>query len=313
MSLTTEVLSPVTTAAGLYPALSMLISQIAMPNMVARQFLQPFTLQASNSITFPKQSGSASAVINEVAEGSEILLDMTDYSFVNVVPYKVGHGFIVSRETIEDSLLPIQQDQIVRASMRAANKIDQDCITTILAGIATQNQVQAAGQSMGMDGTVFTFSGSGAQQGYGVGQYDLVDAKRRLETGSYMPDTLLVDPTTKMYIEKNPHFISYLYVGRNVIDAGLKQVPGAFGTLLGLDAYCSVNCTTGSAFVLSRGRTANILGQYSPLGFFVEKRPLTTAVKPIEERDSVGVFITCRYSPVVIRGEASAMVNDIGF
>jgi len=51
-----------------------------MPNMVARgltetsypvkSFFQPYVLTASNSITFPKQSGSPGAVVDEVAEGA---------------------------------------------------------------------------------------------------------------------------------------------------------------------------------------------------------------------------------------------------
>ena len=314
MSLTTEILSPVTTAAGLYPAIHTLISQVAMPNMVSRQFLMQYSLTHGNAVTFPKQSGSGGAVINEMAEGAEILQDVTPYSYVNVVPYKIGHGFIVTRETIEDSLLPIQQDQLIRASLRAANKIDKDCIDTISAAIQSQNTVTAAGKNLGVDGTEFVLSGSG---GYALGQFDIVDAKRRLATGSYLADTMMVHPNTAAWIEKNPHFMSYIYLGRNVIDQGYKlQAPGAFGTILGLDVYSTINCTGSTtaeyAYVLSRGKTATVLGQYSPLGFFVERRPLTTAVKPIEERDSVGIFITARYSPVVIRAEAAAKIQTIG-
>jgi len=146
MSLQREILSPVTTAGLLYPALHTLVVQIAMPNeneeeeslfsgnMVSRSFFQPYTLTASNSITFPKQSGSPGAVVDEVAEGAGIPLDVTAYSSTNVVPKKnvknifrqIGHGFVITREMIEDSLIPIQQDQLVRASLRVANKIDRD-------------------------------------------------------------------------------------------------------------------------------------------------------------------------------------------
>ncbi len=317
MSLTTEILSPTYTAAGLYPALCTLISQVAMPNMIARQFLQPFSLQHGNSVTFPKQSGSAGAVINEVAEGAEILQDVTSYNYVNVTPYKVGQGFVITRETIEDSLLPIQQDQLIRVGLRAANKIDKDCVDTISAGCSGNNTVTATGVSLGMDGTQYTFSGS-AGTGYGLGQFDIIDAKKGLETGSFMPDTLFMSPKVKPWIEKNIWFSSYMVVGRNVVDQGIMQVPGMFGSIMGLDAYCSVNCTgssddtVGLAYVLSRGRTSTILGQYAPLGFFVERRPITTAVKPIEERDSIGIYVTARYSPVVIRGEAAAKIQTIG-
>jgi len=58
-------------------------------NMVARSFFQPYTLTASNSITFPKQSGSPGAVVDEVAEGAGIPLDVTAYTSTTVVPKKL--------------------------------------------------------------------------------------------------------------------------------------------------------------------------------------------------------------------------------
>ena len=85
-----------------------------------------YSLTASNSITFPKQNGETAAVVQKVAEGVEIPLDVTAYTSVNVVPYKIAHGFIITKEMIEDSLIPIQQDQLVRSALRFANKIDRD-------------------------------------------------------------------------------------------------------------------------------------------------------------------------------------------
>lgn len=306
MSLTRELLSPVTTAGLLYPHLHTQVVQIAMPNMVSRQFLQPFALGASNSVTFPKQSGSSGAVVQKVAEGVEIPLDVTNYDSVNVVPYKIAQGFVITRETIEDSLIPVQQDQLVRASLRFANKIDKDVIDVIAAG--TGSSTAATGKSLAFDGTEFVLSGSG---GPGIGTYDIITAKAKVEQYEYIPDTLLVHPLAKAHIEKLPHFTSLAHYGEPILQEGLIQVPGKFGDILGLDAFSSTNCATGSAYVLSRGVTSNILGQYSPLGFFVERRPITTAIKPLQERDSIGVFITCRYAPVVTRGEAAGAITGI--
>jgi HK97 family phage major capsid protein len=306
MSLQRPILSPVTTAGMLYPALYQLVSQIAMPNMVARQFFQEFPLTASNSVTFPKQSGSTAAVVQRVAEGVDIPLDVTPYSQVNVVPYKIAHGFVITKETIEDSLIPVQQDQLVRAALRFANKIDIDCIAAIAAG--TGSSQTASGQSLGYTGTAFVLSGSG---GPGIGQYDIVAAKAKIEAYNYMPDTILMHPLAKTYIEKLPHFTALEQYGLPILQQGHMQVPGKFGTVLGLDAYSSTNCPTGSAYVISRGRTGNILGQFSPMGMFVERRPMTTAVKPLEEKDSVGVYITARYAPVITRGETICAISGI--
>ena len=152
-----------------------------------------------------------------------------------------------------------------------------------------------------------------------------------------LQETLLVHPLQKAHIEKLPHFTSLMHYGEPILQEGLIAVPGKFGDILGLDAYCSINCPTGSAYVLSRGRTTNILGQYSPMGMFVEifeseqskedriklisekeevpdpklhRRPITTGIKALEERDSVGVYITARYSPVVLRGEIIDYKNN---
>lgn len=306
MSLSRDILSPVTTAGLMYPALHTLVSQIAMPNMVSRQFLQQYSLTASNSITFPKQSGSPAAVVNRVAEGAEYPLDVTAYSSVNVVPYKVAHGFIITRETIEDSLIPIQQDQLARASLRVANKVDSDVISVIQTGVS--GSTAATGKSLATNGTEFVLSGSG---GLGIGMYDIITAKSLVENNNYMPDTILIHPRAKVFIERLPHFTALNYYGEPKMKEGWIATPGKFGEILGLDAFSSTNCPTGSAFVLSRGKTTNILGQYSPLGFFVERRPLTTAIKPLEERDSVGVYVSMRYAPTVIRGEADISITGI--
>jgi hypothetical protein len=202
-------------------------------------------------------------------ESLQIPLDVTAYSSTNVVPKKIGHGFVITREMIEDSLIPIQQDQLVRASLRVANKIDKDCIDAIQAG--RSGSVAATGKSLALDGTEFVLSGSG---GPGIGMYDIITAKSYVEGNNYMPDrvekkllreTLLIHPYAKKYIERLPHFTAMFAVGSPVMVTGLIATPGKFGEILGLDAYASTNCPTGSAFVLSRGRTTNILGQYKGL------------------------------------------------
>lgn len=307
MSLQRRILSPVTTAGMLYPVLHTEIMQIAMPNMVCRQFFQPFTLTASNSVVFPKESGSAAAVVQRIAEGTEIPLDVTPYSQVVVVPYKIAHGFLITQETIEDSLIPVQTNQMSRAALRFANKVDKDCLSVIQTG--TGSTVAATGKSLAFDGTEFVLSGSG---GPGIGVYDIIDAKNKVEAYNKVPDSLLVHPYVKGQIEKLPHFTSLAHYGEAILQEGfIQKAPGKFGDILGLDAFSSTNCPTGSAYVLNRGRSPNILKQYSPLGYFVERRGITTKLKALVERDSIGVFITSRYAPAVTDGENICSITGI--
>ncbi len=121
MSLQREILSPVTTAGMLYPALSQQVVQIAnFENLASRRQIakygQPCVFSAISldrvqtfshlrkgdiSVTFPKQAGSTAAVVQRVAEGTEIPLDVTPYTQVNVVPYKIAQGFVVTKEMID--------------------------------------------------------------------------------------------------------------------------------------------------------------------------------------------------------------------
>ena len=306
MSLTRSILSPVTTAGMLYPALFQFISQIAMPNMVSRQFFQTYSLTNSNSVTFSKQSGSPGATVDEVSEGAQIPLDTTPYTSSNVVPKKIGQGIIITKEAIEDAMLPVQQDQMARKALRIANKVDTDCMTAINAGVS--GSTAATGKSLALDGTEFVLSGSG---GPGLGTYDLINGKALMESVNYQPDTLIVNPLAKKYLERLPHYSAISYLGKSRYETGMPAKPGMFGTIQGLECFSTNNCATGSAYIIARGTTPNILSQFSPLGYFVERRPLTTVIKPEESRDSLGIYITMRYGVTVINGSASRAITGI--
>jgi len=307
MSLQTEIMSPVTTAGMMYPALHNMIIQTIMPNMVGRNFYMPYSMTSGNAVTFAKQSGSPGAVADEISEGAEIPLDVTSYSQVVVVPKKVGQGLIITRETIEDAQLPVQADQLMRKALIVANKIDKDCIDTLDAGAS--GSVTASGKSLALDGTEFVLSGSG---GPGIGYYDIVDAQSLVENNNFKPDSLLIHPRALKYLKRLPHFTAAFSVGGNGrMSSGMPAVPGVVGEVLGLDVFVSTNCPTGSAYVICRGANPTITGQYSPLGFFVERRPITTEVQAMPSRDSMGIFITTRYGVTVTVGDAACKIASI--
>jgi hypothetical protein len=47
------------------------------------------------------------------------------------------------------------------------------------------------------------------------------------------------------------------------------------------------------------------------MGYFVERRPLTTEVQAMPSRDSMGVFITTRYGVSVVNGDPLAVISGI--
>ncbi len=299
-----DILSPVTTAGGLYPALHTMIVQTAMPKMVARQFFQQYSLTGAttNSISFAKQAGSTSVVYNRTEEGQLIPLDMTPYTFTNVVPYKVGSGYLITRELIEDSMLPVVQDQLTRKALIMGNTVDKDCVTALIDNALAANTVTGTGTSMYYDGTATTLATT-------LGTYDITDAIKNVKKYNYEPNILFINPTIEGQIRRLPHFTATNWFGDKVL------MHGEIGTILGLRVVVSSNCvnsTNNVAFVISTGLTANVQQQYSPLGYFVEKRPLSTQVKEIPERDSQAVYMTMRYSPVVLKSESYAMINTLG-
>jgi hypothetical protein len=84
---------------------------------------------------------------------------------------------------------------------------------------------------------------------------------------------------------------------------------GKIGAIFGMDVLISTVIPAGYAYILSTGQ--NLSAAYSPLGFFVIKRPLLTDVDIKKEFDAVEVSLTTRYSPVVTYGEAIVKVTGL--
>lgn len=302
-----DFVSPVTTAGGLYPALNTQIAQTAMPLMVARQFYQQYSLAGikTNTITFPKQIGQTSTVFSQVEGGALISQDMTSYDYVNARPYKIGQGYMVTRELIEDSMLPVVQDQLMRKALVLGNTVDKDCVNTLISSVLAANTVNGTGNTLFFDGTVTAIATT-------LGTHDIINAMVAVEGNNYEPNALFVSPKVLGDLRKLPHFHAMHYTG----EQPAAILHGEVGEVMGLRVFKSNNCKTSAgshrAFVLSMGITSNVLAQYSPMGFFVEKRPITTQVEEVGERDSQAVYMTMRYVPVVLRAETYAMVDTLG-
>jgi len=100
-----------------------------------------------------------------------------------------------------------------------------------------------------------------------------------------------------------PQFSLYAYYGEEVIQKG------AIGQIYGMDVYVSTVIPAGTAYILSTGQ--NLSAAYSPLGFFVVKRPLLTDIEVKKEFDAVDVVLSTRYAPVVTYGEAIVKVTGL--
>ena len=299
-------LAPVVTAGGLYPQLDQQIIQTTMPYMPNRALCAAKSMvgSAGNTYVWARQAGSRSAIFSEIAPGAFIPLDSTPYHFCGATVYKIAEGFLVTRELIEDTYLPIIQDNMVRFGIRAANKIDLDCVNSFLLGAGTSTA--ATGNSLGATGVLF-----GAYRAGAIGQEDIVLRETDVWKINYFPDVLEVNPITEQDLFMLPMFNQQFSYGTPIVRTGvLENEPNA--PTYALRTIVTNNMPAGTAMVLASGanpRTA--LGQYAPGIFFVEKRPLTTATADVPERDGQAVYFTARYTPSVQVGGVISLITGL--
>ncbi len=299
MAFVRDFFSWIDTGAVQYPVLYKHIIELTMPALRVKNLLPEFPLVAGRTATFIKQSGSRSATITEVEEGAEIPVDLTPYTTVVTTPYKRALRERITRETIEDFYIPVVEDQLRRLARRMAFTIDNDVMATLDAGAGTTSG--ATGKSLGFDGTEFVL-GTGPSS-FGLGTFDLTAARAKIEGFNLIADTLLINPIQGADLLRLPHFTSAMHYGDIVLQTGI------FGEVFGLDVYMSTVVTAGSAYVVSTGK--NVSAAFSPLGYFVVKRPLLVDVDTAKKDDSYDVILSTRYSPIVLTGEAIVKVNNL--
>jgi hypothetical protein len=294
MSFQRDALTWVDSGAVAYPALHKKIIELTMPALVVKKLFPEFPLVAGKTATFVKESGSRSAAITEISEGVEIPMDFTPLTYVTVTPYKKGHRERITREQIEDLYIPVIEQQLRRLARRMAYTIDLDCMNVI--SNAAANSSSGSGTSLSATGTEFTISG-------GLGTKDILNAKLKIESYNFIPDTILLNPINARDVMYLPQFSLHMEYGEPVMQSGI------LGTIYGMAVQISTVVSAGTAYILSTGQ--NLSAAYAPLGFFVIKRPLMTDVDPKKEFDSVDVSLTTRYAPVVLCGEAIFKVTNL--
>jgi hypothetical protein len=284
----------VDTGAVAYPALHKKIIELTMPALMIKQLLPEFPLVAGRTATFAKESGSRSAAISEVAEGAEIMMDFTPLAYVTVTPYKKGLRERVTREMIEDLYIPVIEQQLRRLARRMAYTIDLDCINVIGAGAGAT--AACTGKSMGATGTEFTIAST-------LGQKDILAGKALIESKSFIPTHIVLNPINARDVYYLPQFTLYAQYGEPIVKEGI------IGHIYNMEVLVTPVQSAGTAYVMSTG--TNLSGAYAPMGFFVIKRPLMSDLEPKKEFDAVDVMLTTRYSPVVLNGDAIYQITGL--
>ena len=280
----------------LYPGLSQLIVQTALPAQVGRPLYQQYPAGGKPAITFPIESGSISAVASRVGEGDEIPLDVAKVSPNTVTVYKVARGHVISNELVMFQQIPLIQHYLIRMALVLGNTIDVDCWTTILAGAASANNVSCSGTTLGVNGTEFT-------KAHTPGQYDILDGIMKVRNQNYEPDVLALNPTGYRYVAALPQYSSEWLGGNPAF------VNGERGQIEGLRVVLSKNVPANTAFVIASGSNTTMMGQYSPMGYFVEALPITTMIREAPQRDGYEVYAKTLYATVVTKGQTISKLD----
>jgi hypothetical protein len=300
----------------MYPGLSQMIVEYAMPAQIFRQMYIHYPSMGRQAVTIPKEATPASMVGatttgvivgSRVGEGDEMPLNILPVTSDTVTTYKVGEGYQVTREMILFQQVPIIQQRLKRLGITLGNTIDFDCAATVEAAVATTDSGihtnVVSGKTKGLDNTVAVEAGT-------LGQYDFVDAKVRMMQNNLFADTLIVQPKGAGHIAKLPQFKSYMNTG---IVGGYAH--GEIGNVEGLrvlvsrhsGAQAATNLVTdGINYVMTGTLTTapNPLGQYTPMGYFVESLPIQTMVQDNPRRDAYEVYALCMFAPVVVTTNA---------
>lgn len=305
-----QTLSPVTTAGGLYPILSPAIIQLTMPFAYARNMCAPINIagQPGNTHVWPRQTGSRSMGLAEIAPGALIPMDSTPYGYAGATVFKVAEGFIVTRELIEDTFLPVIQDHMIRFGMRARYKEDKDCLVTFINGASNSNA--AVGTSVGATGTVFNAWRTGA-----IGQADyVINGQLPIGKVNYIPDFVFVNPIQYADTLMLPMFTQQWQYGQAIVrDSGSRVAEGMPNLpLYKITPIQSNAVPAGTVIMLASKNAENPNNQYAPGLFFVEKRPLTVEQEKIPGRDAQAVYFSARYTPSVQKGELLALITGLG-
>lgn len=277
-----------------YPALTKKIVELATPGFVLKQLLVDVPLVAGSSIVINKEAGSRARGLFETAEGAEIIMDVTPYTSITVTPIKYGIRDFLTKEMLEDvePIVALVEAKIRRLARKYAYTVESKIQAVLDAAAATT--ITASGKSLYFTGTEATLAGT-------IGQYDIVDAIKAIESYNLVPEFLLVSPTTASYIMKLPHFSSALHYGESV------NLTGALGTIYGLTVLKSTVIPSNKAYVVATGR--NPSAAWEPLGYFVWKRPLNVDLEYDKSTETYNIYVTTRFAPVITSGESIAKIT----
>ena len=285
-----------------FPELTQAIVETPMDAFDWRTLLQ-YHKSNTNRVIIPIEDGCSTAVVDRVGEGAEIPMNFSPIVGQEIVAYKIGRGFMVSHEMSAYEQIPVIDQRKKRLNWELYNTCYTDIAAVIGAGVPVGNIIATTVTSLGNDGTVFTIAGS-------IGQYDLINGERLLEeayVGLTNDIVLLVNPVGHQQIRRLPHYSSVNQYGEQSYMTGMR------GYVEGCKVVVSNLVPDGVAYMIATDPMSWRETQFTPVGYFVESRPIEVLNRPYQERDSFGVFAVWEYGVAVTFGEKIVKLTYTGY
>ena len=293
-----------------YPELSTRIIQAVFPTNIFVNTLTYYSIADRQvpSVTFVSQNiPSSQPTIQPIGESEDIPVDMTPYSKTTVTPQFWGASIRIPRTVTEDLQIPVMQDYLQRITFKTQYTRDKHVERTLNAALSSTAHAEGTDNFVGFDGTGFSLVGT-------LSQKDIRTMKANVEkdVNNYLISDLICNAINAADFIRVPNYVSAFYYGRTDIGVkgAIQQATAPVGLLHGYNVWISNVTPAGTVYSLAAGG-ANVNNQYSPLGFFVEKRPPTAENLFWPSTDEFRVFITTRFKSVITRSQAGYMITSL--
>lgn len=293
-----------------YPELSARIIQAVFPANIFVNTLTYYSIADRQvpSVTFVSQTiPGTQPTIQPIGESEDIPVDMTPYSKTTVTPDFWGASVRIPRTVTEDLQIPVMADYLQRITFKTQYTRDKHVERTLNAALSSTAHANGTDNFVGFTGTGFDLNNV-------LSQKDIATMKKNVEQDprNYLISDIIINAINASDLIRVPNYVSAFYYGRTDIGVtgALQQATAPIGLLHGYNLWVSNVTAAGTAYALAAGG-ANVNNQYSPLGFFVEKRPPTAEQMFWPSTDEFRVWVTTRFKSVVTRSQAGYMITGL--
>jgi len=293
-----------------YPELNARILQAVFPANVFVNALTYYSIADRKvpSVTFVLQTiPSTQPTIQPIGESEDIPVDMTPYSRATTTPQFWGISVRIPRTVQEDLQIPVMQDYLQRISFKTQYTRDKHVERTLNAALSSTAHAAGTNNFVGFTGLGFDLTNI-------LSQLDIRTAKVAVEQDprNYLITDIIMNAINAADLIRVPNYLSAFYYGQTNVgrNDALQQSTTPIGKLHGYNVWVSNVAAAGTAYFLAAGG-ANVNNQYSPLGFFVEKRPPTVEQVFWPSTDEFRVFVTTRFRSYVARSQAGYMITGL--